>query len=89
MNVTPMIGRIKASTQTPTENLFIIILCSQGENNAVENTTKYNGDIFRLTELDEYGNHGDIIKYLEENKLNTEQLQNVLLALVRGLRGHI
>ena len=31
----------------------------------IENTTKYNGDIFRLTELDEQGNHGDIIKYLE------------------------
>ena len=55
----------------------------------IETTTKYNGDIFRLTELDEYDNHGDIIKYLEENKLNTDQLQNVLLALVRGLRGHV
>ena len=55
----------------------------------IENTTKYNGDIFRFTELDEYDNHGDIIKYLEENKLNTDQLQNVLLALVRGLRGHV
>ena len=55
----------------------------------IETTTKYNGDIFRFTELDEYDNHGDIIKYLEENKLNTDQLQNVLLALVRGLRGHV
>ena len=55
----------------------------------IEKTTKYNGDIFRFTELDEYDNHGDIIKYLEENKLNTDQLQNVLLALVRGLRGHV
>ena len=55
----------------------------------IETTTKYNGDIFRFTELDEQGNHGDIIKYLEENKLDTEQLQDVLLALVRGLRGHI
>ena len=55
----------------------------------IETTTKYNGDIFRLTELDEQGNHGDIIKYLEENKLDTKQLQDVLLALVRGLRGHV
>ena len=55
----------------------------------IRNATKYNGDIFRLTELDEQGNHGDIIKYLEENKLDTEQLQDVLLALVRGLRGHV
>ena len=55
----------------------------------IETTTKYNGDIFRFTELDEQANHGDIIKYLEENKLDTEQLQDVLLALVRGLRGHV
>ena len=55
----------------------------------IETTTKYNGDIFRFTELDEYDNHGDIIKYLEENKLDTEQLQDVLLALVKGLRGHV
>ena len=55
----------------------------------IENTTKYNGQIYKLTELDEQGNHGDIIKYLEENKLDTEQLQDVLLALVRGLRGHL
>ena len=55
----------------------------------IEKTTKYNGDIFRFTELDEYDNHGDIIKYLEENKLDTEQLQDVLLALVKGLRGHV
>ena len=54
-----------------------------------ESITKYNGQIYKLTELDEQGNHGDIIKYLEENKLTTEQLQDVLLALVRGLRGHV
>ena len=55
----------------------------------IRNATKYNGQIFELTKLDEHGNHGDIIKYLEENKLDTEQLQDVLLALVRGLRGHL
>tara|TARA_R100001163_G_C4910978_1_gene95359 strand:- start:117 stop:329 length:213 start_codon:yes stop_codon:yes gene_type:complete len=55
----------------------------------IENTTKYNGQIFELTELNKQDSHGDIIKYLEENKLNTDQLQNVLLALVRGLRGHV
>jgi hypothetical protein len=55
----------------------------------IENTTKYNSQIFKLTKLDEQGNHGDIIKYLEENKLDTEQLQDVLLSLVRGLRGHV
>ena len=55
----------------------------------IENTTKYNGQIFELTELNKQDSHGDIIKYLEENKLDTEQLQDVLLALVRGLRGHV
>ena len=55
----------------------------------IESITKYNGQVYKLTELDEQGNHGDIIKYLEENKLTTEQLQDVLLAFVRGLRGHV
>ena len=58
----------------------------------IENITKYNGQIFELTGAKENDNgrgHGDIIKYLEDNKLDTEQLQDVLLALVRGLRGHV
>jgi hypothetical protein len=66
-------------------------------NDKIESITKYNGQIFQLTEnsnsdtawYDKNASHGDIIKYLEENKLDTEQLQNVLLALVRGLRGHV
>ena len=62
----------------------------------IENATKYNGRIYELTEQDQLkdnitniGGHGDMIKYLEENKLDTEQLQEVLLALVKGLRGHV
>ena len=62
----------------------------------IENATKYNGRIYELTEQDQLkdnitniGGHGDMIKYLEENKLDTEQLQEVLLALVKALRGHI
>ena len=58
----------------------------------IERTTKYNGQIYELTgtkENDNGSGHGDIIRYLEENKLDTEQLQDVLLALVRGLRGHV
>tara|TARA_R100000773_G_C4209934_1_gene109774 strand:+ start:785 stop:1006 length:222 start_codon:yes stop_codon:yes gene_type:complete len=58
----------------------------------IERNTKYNGQIYELTGTKENDNgrgHGDIIKYLEENKLDTEQLQDVLLALVRGLRGHV
>ena len=57
--------------------------------NKIEDATKWNSRIYELTELDEHGSYGDMIKYLKENKLNTEQLQDVLLALVRGLRGHI
>jgi recombinational DNA repair protein RecR len=58
----------------------------------IENATKYNGRIYELTGTKENDNghgHGDIIKYLEENKLDTEQLQEVLLAFVKALRGHI
>ena len=55
----------------------------------IENATKYNGRIYELTELHEQGSHGDIIKYIEEDKLTTEQLQDVLLALVKALRGHL
>ena len=55
----------------------------------IENATKYNGRIYELTELDEQGGYGDIIKYIEKDKLTTEQLQDVLLALVKALRGHI
>ena len=54
----------------------------------IENATKYNGRIYELTELEEK-NHGDMIKYLEENKLTTEQLQDIVLSLVQALRGHI
>ncbi len=57
--------------------------------NKIKDATKWNSRIYELTELHEQGSHGDIIKYIEEDKLTTEQLQDVLLALVRGLRGHI
>ena len=51
--------------------------------------TKYNGEIFRLTELNEHGNHGDIIKYLQENKLDTDQLQDILIYFIQGLNREV
>ena len=54
----------------------------------IYDATKYNSRIYKLTELEE-DNHGDMIKYLEENKLTTEQLQDIVLSLVQALRGHI
>jgi len=58
-------------------------------NNQIEDATKWNSRIYELTELDEHGSYGDMIKYLEENKLTTEQLQDIFLAFVKALRGHI
>ena len=57
--------------------------------NKINNATRYNGGIFKLTEYNEYGGHGDIIKYLEENKLNTDELQDVLLYFIQGLNKEI
>ena len=53
----------------------------------VENATKYNGDIYRLTEIKEgkYGNHGDIIKYIDEEVKTLEDIKVVLKALINGL----
>jgi len=53
----------------------------------VENATKYNGDIYRLTETKEgkYGNHGDIIKYIDEEVKTLEDIKVVLKALINGL----
>ena len=55
----------------------------------IDDATKYNGGIFKLTELYEHGGHGDIIKYLEENKLNTDELQDVLLYFIQALNKEI
>ena len=53
----------------------------------VENATIYNGDIYRLTETKEgkYGNHGDIIKYIDEEVKTLEDIKVVLKALINGL----
>jgi RNA binding exosome subunit len=53
----------------------------------VENATIYNGDIYRLTETKEgkYGNHGDIIKYIDEEVNTLDDIKVVLKALINGL----
>ena len=65
----------------------------------LENATKYNGDIFRLTEykkedsgsLSKYpeGNHGDIIKYIDEEVKTLEDIKVVLKALISGLNREV
>ena len=65
----------------------------------LENATKYNGDIFRLTEykkedsgsLSKYpeGNHGDIIKYIDEEVKTLEDIKVVLKALIGGLNKEV
>ena len=57
----------------------------------LENATKYNGDIFRFTidkEDDietEVGNHGDIIKYIDEEVKTLKDMKAVVKALINGL----
>ena len=68
-------------------------------NDRLENATKYNGDIFRLTEykkedsgsLSKYpeGNHGDIIKYINEEVKTLEDIKVVLKALIGGLNREV
>ena len=55
----------------------------------INDATKYNSGIFKLTQYNEHGDHGDIIKYLEENKLNTDELQDVLLYFIQALNKEI
>ena len=66
----------------------------------LENATKYNGDIFRLTidngkkdsgSLSKYpeGNHGDIIKYIDEEVKTLEDIKVVLKALIGGLNKEV
>ena len=61
----------------------------------VENATKYNGDIFRLTEnsnsnsnsawYNKDASHGDIIKYIDEEVKTLKDMKVVLKALINGL----
>ena len=59
----------------------------------LENATKYNGDIYRLTETIDtvmtYNNHGDIIKYIDEEVKTLEDIKVVLKALIGGLNREV
>ena len=66
----------------------------------LENATKYNGDIFRLTIdngkkdsgcLSKYpeGNHGDIIKYIDEEVKTLKDMKAVVKALIGGLNREV
>jgi len=59
--------------------------------NRLENATKYNGDIFTLTlpKDGKYGNHGDIIKYIDEEVKTLEDIKVVLKALIGGLNREV
>ena len=51
--------------------------------------TKDNGDIYRLTETIDtvmtYDNHGDIIKYIDEEVKTLKDMKAVVKALINGL----
>ena len=52
----------------------------------IETATKYNGDIFALTKgYSKYGNHGDIVKYVDEEVKTLKDMKVVFKALINGL----
>ena len=66
----------------------------------LENATKYNGEIFRLTidngkedsnSFSKYpqGNHGDINKYIDEEVKTLEDMKVVVKALIGGLNREV
>ena len=57
----------------------------------LSDATKDNGDIYRLTlpKDGKYGNHGDIIKYIDEEVKTLEDIKVVLKALIGGLNREV
>ena len=53
----------------------------------MDDATKYNGRIFELTidENQKFGNHGDIIKYIDEEVKTLKDMKEVVKALILGL----
>ena len=53
----------------------------------MDDATKYNGRIFELTvdENKKFGNHGDIIKYIDEDVKTLKDMKEVVKALILGL----
>ena len=62
--------------------------------NRINDATKYNGAIFSLTrrkqDLDmKYGNHGDIVKYIDEEVKTIDDVKEVLKAFIMGLNKEV
>jgi hypothetical protein len=57
----------------------------------IENATKYNGEIFTLTSprAGKYENHGDIIKYIDEEVKTLKDMKAVVKALIGGLNREV
>ena len=57
----------------------------------MEDATKYNGRIFTLTidENNKYGNHGDIVKYIDEEVKTLKDMKEVVKALILGLNKEV
>lgn len=57
----------------------------------LDDATKYNGRIFELTidENQKFGNHGDIIKYIDEEVKTLKDMKEVVKALILGLNKEI
>jgi len=53
----------------------------------MDDATKYNGRIFELTidENQKFGNHGDIVKYIDEEVKTLKDMKEVVKALILGL----
>jgi len=53
----------------------------------MDDATKYNGRIFELTidENQKFGNHGNIIKYIDEEVKTLKDMKEVVKALILGL----
>jgi RNA binding exosome subunit len=57
----------------------------------MDDATKYNGRIFELTidENQKFGNHGDIIKYIDEEVKTLKDMKEVVKALILGLNKEV
>ena len=53
----------------------------------LDDAINYNGRIFELTidEGQKFGNHGDIIKYIDEDVKSLKDMKEVVKALILGL----
>ena len=57
----------------------------------MDDATKYNGRIFELTidENQKFGNHGDIIKYIDEEVKTLKDLKEVVKGFIMALNKEI